>query len=128
MTSDVDAGQIIGRKRYELKKAREEEKLKRAALDTKKNADKFERIHHFRSKVNEEIVPLSSTMIEGEKYEYTPPVVEINGPLMPEIENLNDLGYLQHIKAASSWQNAGGYMETMGCYRALMESHCGLFE
>lgn len=129
MTSDVDAGQIIGRKRYELKKAKEEEKLKQAAIETKRDAQKFERMHHhLTTKRNEEIVPLSSSvaMGEGERYEYTPQIVELNGPPLPAIENLGRFGYLNHIKTASGWQNAGGYYESLGCYRALMEAHCDL--
>jgi len=130
MTSDIDASQIVGRKRYEAKKAKEEEKLKQAAIETKRDAQKFERIHHhLTTKRNEEIVSLSSqaALGEGEKYDYSPQIVELNGRWLPPIEKLGDYGYLQHIKTASGWQNAGGYYESLGCYRALMEAHCDLF-
>ena len=65
------------------------------------------------------------------------------GPDIPGIGGLGEGGYLQHIKSvllmlmsdnhwilfrsASEAEKAGGYVESLGCYRALQEAMAGLY-
>ena len=68
---------------------------------------------------------------------------DLLGPHIPDIGGLGEGGYLQHIKSvllilislnhwshlrsASEAEKAGGYVESLGCYRALQEAMAGLY-
>ena len=69
-------------------------------------------------------VPIAAT---DELYVYSPPPVDVEGPLPPLQEDLHQAGFTQHIKTASSQERAGGYEETIGCYRAVQEAMAGLY-
>uniref|UniRef100_A0A915JMC2 RING-type domain-containing protein n=1 Tax=Romanomermis culicivorax TaxID=13658 RepID=A0A915JMC2_ROMCU len=128
MNSDTDASHIIGRKRYEALKLKEEADLKRAALGAKRSAEQAATLvrKKLRSVKTEEIVPLAFVS-DGSPYVYVQPDLHINGPNLPNLEDLFSSGYLKHIKTATNWQSAGGYFEGLGCRRALMEAFCDLY-
>eukprot|EP00092_Neocalanus_flemingeri_P030148 GFUD01032726.1.p1 GENE.GFUD01032726.1~~GFUD01032726.1.p1 ORF type:complete len:306 (+),score=127.81 GFUD01032726.1:44-961(+) len=69
-------------------------------------------------------VPVAAT---DEMYVYSAPVVDVEGPLPPLQEDLHQAGFTHHIKTANSQERAGGYEETMGCYRAVQEAMAGLY-
>jgi len=123
MSSDIPAEFIVNdkkRQQYLTKMAEEQEKQK-SENSGRANRLKFQQIDQ-----KQEIVPLSK-ITEGEPYVYEKVLVDWNGPPVPFIEELGSRGFLKHIRAASNGQLAGGYHESLGCYRALMDAHCDLF-
>ncbi|XP_070606790.1 CDK-activating kinase assembly factor MAT1 [Erythrolamprus reginae] len=71
------------------------------------------------------LVPVEK--IEEVLYDYKPLHVETYGPLVPEVDLLGKLGYLNHVRAASPQDLAGGYTSSLACHRALQEAFSGLF-
>jgi len=71
--------------------------------------------------------PQIPVQVQDAMFVYSDPHQELLGPLPPGQERLGDSGYLHHIKAASSGERAGGYVETFGCFRALQEAMAGLY-
>ncbi|KAF1519414.1 CDK-activating kinase assembly factor MAT1, partial [Eudyptula minor] len=65
--------------------------------------------------------------LEEALYEYQPLQVETYGPQVPELEMLGRLGYLNHVRAASPQDLAGGYTSSLACHRALQDAFSGLF-
>ncbi|KAK0423274.1 hypothetical protein QR680_008060 [Steinernema hermaphroditum] len=63
----------------------------------------------------------------GKPYHHVPPQLTLNGPLLPPVEHLEGLGYLQYIRQASNRRLAGGYTSALGCMRALTEARVDLF-
>lgn len=77
----------------------------------------------------------------GKSFVYQPLVLPLNGPPIPSYEDLESLGYLQHIKKPSpvfttfktveDWyfqhRLAGGFTVHTGCLRALFESRIDLY-
>jgi hypothetical protein len=43
------------------------------------------------------------------------------------MQELADEGYVKNIRAAGSAERAGGYVEAVGCLRALQEAMSGLY-
>lgn len=66
-------------------------------------------------------------VVKDTLFVYQDPPVEILGPCPPSQSDLKTSGYLQHIRSASSGEKAGGYVESLGCYRALQEAMAGLY-
>jgi len=62
-----------------------------------------------------------------ELFVYTDPVIDGEGPPPPQQEDLHGGGFTQHIKSANSTERAGGYEETIGCFRAVQEAMAGLY-
>ncbi|XP_044127954.1 CDK-activating kinase assembly factor MAT1 [Bufo gargarizans] len=60
-------------------------------------------------------------------YRYKPIHIETYGPAVPEIEVLSRMGYLNHVRAASPQDLAGGYTSSLACHRALQDAFSGLF-
>ncbi|EAW80788.1 MNAT1 isoform 4 [Pan troglodytes] len=65
--------------------------------------------------------------LEEALYEYQPLQIETYGPHVPELEMLGRLGYLNHVRAASPQDLAGGYTSSLACHRALQDAFSGLF-
>ncbi|XP_038631549.1 CDK-activating kinase assembly factor MAT1 isoform X2 [Scyliorhinus canicula] len=65
--------------------------------------------------------------IEEALYAYQPLHIETYGPNVPESELLGKRGYLNHVRAATPQDLAGGYTSTLACYRALQDAFSGLF-
>ncbi|MBN3279452.1 MAT1 factor, partial [Polyodon spathula] len=65
--------------------------------------------------------------IEEVLYLYKPIHVETYGPPLPDLENLGRFGYLNHVRAASPQDLAGGYTSNLACHRALQDAFSGLF-
>lgn len=124
MSSDIPAEFIVNdkkRQQYLAKmEAEREEKQRQEGNKIGQNRLKNQQ------RDQQQIVPISS-ISEGEPFVYEPMELDLNGPQVPSINELGSMGYLKHIRAASLWQLAGGYHESLGCYRALIEAHCDLF-
>ncbi|PIC49123.1 hypothetical protein B9Z55_007831 [Caenorhabditis nigoni] len=65
--------------------------------------------------------------IAGRAYVHQPLELVINGPPMPNPAEIESMGYLAHIRAASQDLIAGGYTSALGCSRALFEARIDLF-
>jgi len=62
-----------------------------------------------------------------EPYAYCAPSLDICGPPAPSPDQLVSQGFTSHIRAAQGQEKAGGYLEAMGCYRAVQDAMAGLF-
>ncbi|XP_048340616.1 CDK-activating kinase assembly factor MAT1 [Sphaerodactylus townsendi] len=78
-------------------------------------------------KMGQQIVLAPAPKIKEALYEYQPLHVETYGPPVPEVELLGKLGYLNHVRAASRQDLAGGYVSSLACHRALQDAFSGLF-
>uniref|UniRef100_A0A1A7YHR3 CDK-activating kinase assembly factor MAT1 n=1 Tax=Iconisemion striatum TaxID=60296 RepID=A0A1A7YHR3_9TELE len=65
--------------------------------------------------------------IEEVLYQYKPLQVETYGPPVPELEQLGRFGYLNHVRAATPQEAAGGYSSALACHRAIQDAFSGLF-
>jgi len=116
MSSDTPAEFIVNdKKRQQYLADQEKQKAEKTQSRPKQHLDH-----------KQQIVPLGA-LSEGEPYVYEPMLMELNGPPVPSIDELGSRGFLKHIRAAATWQLAGGYHESLGCYRALIDAHCDLF-
>lgn len=66
-------------------------------------------------------------IIEAPLFEYKAIKMEWYGPSPPESEAVERNGYLNHIRAASESEKAGGYSESIACRRAIQEAFDCLF-
>lgn len=65
--------------------------------------------------------------VEEVLYKYQPIHVETYGPPVPELEQLDRRGYLNHVRTATPQDLAGGYTSELACHRALQDAFSGLF-
>ena len=68
---------------------------------------------------------VTAVTAQDEMFVYTEPTMDMMGPLPPPIDQLEN--YLVNIRAASTGEKAGGYQESLGCFRALQEAMAGLY-
>ncbi|VDO31918.1 unnamed protein product [Onchocerca flexuosa] len=69
----------------------------------------------------------ASVRISGAPFVYHAPELPINGPSLPNPEDLSRLGYLQHVLQISGNRHAGGFTPETCCMRALFDSRIDLF-
>lgn len=120
--SNVAAEVILDRERKkqiekELEEKEEQEKRKRRnkeMLQTRKRAA-------------ENMSFNTVIRIAGRAYLHQPLELVINGPPMPNSSQIESMGYLAHIRNASTDLIAGGYTSALGCSRALFEARIDLF-
>ncbi|KAF7710767.1 CDK-activating kinase assembly factor MAT1 [Silurus meridionalis] len=60
-------------------------------------------------------------------YQYHPLQIKTYGPVVPELEQLARQGYLNHVRAATQQDLAGGYTSGLACHRAIQDAFSGLF-
>ena len=68
---------------------------------------------------------VTAVTAQDEMFVYMEPTMDMMGPLPPPIDQLEN--YLVNIRAASTGEKAGGYQESLGCFRALQEAMAGLY-
>ncbi|XP_056401164.1 CDK-activating kinase assembly factor MAT1 isoform X1 [Hyla sarda] len=78
-------------------------------------------------KMGQHVSSASVPKLEESLYQYQPLHIEMYGPAVPQIELLSRLGYLNHVRAASPQDLAGGYTSSLACHRALQDAFSGLF-
>ncbi|XP_063803781.1 CDK-activating kinase assembly factor MAT1 isoform X3 [Pseudophryne corroboree] len=78
-------------------------------------------------KMGQHISSVPIPKLEEALYQYQPIHIETYGPAVPPIETLSRLGYLNHVRAASPQDLAGGYTSSLACHRALQDAFSGLF-
>ncbi|XP_025833355.1 CDK-activating kinase assembly factor MAT1 [Agrilus planipennis] len=64
---------------------------------------------------------------EGPLYIYQPPLVIMEGPLLPSEEELSRVGYLRHVRVETEQERAGGFKSNVACMRALQDAFAGLY-
>ncbi|TRY55274.1 hypothetical protein DNTS_015753 [Danionella cerebrum] len=69
----------------------------------------------------------SVSHVQEELYTYQPLYIEIYGPAVPELDQLGRQGFLNHVRAASLQDQAGGYTSGLACHRAIQDAFSGLF-
>jgi len=67
------------------------------------------------------------TVVEEEPYVYQEPELVMNGPGPPDEIQIQEEGYINHIRSANGSERAGGYVELLGCMRAVQEAMAGLY-
>ncbi|XP_077121668.1 CDK-activating kinase assembly factor MAT1 [Ranitomeya variabilis] len=78
-------------------------------------------------KMGQHVSSMPVSKLEETLYRYQPVYIEMYGPSVPEIEVLSRMGYLNHVRAASPQDLAGGYTSSLACHRALQDAFSGLF-
>ncbi|KAI6227964.1 RING-type domain-containing protein [Aphelenchoides besseyi] len=114
--SDLPAEMILDRERKvqieaELAEKEERERKKRERIVRKPR----------------EITNFGILRQSGKPYFHSPVVLPINGPILPDIDQLEELGYLNHVRRPSAHALAAGFRAELACYRALFEMRCDLF-
>lgn len=66
-------------------------------------------------------------METGTLYSHAPLHLDYNGPTPPSIDELGRSRYLMHIRQENETEKAGGFLSDIACYRALVDSFCGLY-
>jgi hypothetical protein len=74
-----------------------------------------------------EIATFGPLRISGKPYFHTPTIIQINGPVMPTIDELKDSPYLSHVRKPDPGALAAAFRPELACYRALFESRWDLF-
>lgn len=65
--------------------------------------------------------------VDEPAYTYVKAEFDLEGPMLPKIENLSSDGYLQYVRESDPSEKAAGFLPSYPCYRALQEAFCGLF-
>jgi len=72
-------------------------------------------------------LPSTTTIPTDQPFLYTKPLLDLQGPGLPEEEALDGCGFMAHVRAPSQQEAAGGYLGSLGCYRAMQEAMAGLY-
>jgi len=70
---------------------------------------------------------IATPLLPDTPYHYKDIALEYLGPEPPGYQMLQEGGYTAHIMKANSGELAGGYVETVGCLRAVQEAMMGLY-
>lgn len=65
---------------------------------------------------------------EGPTYCYVAPVVIVNGPTVPNREDVLQKRFIRHIRQETPTERSGGFESVIACQRALQEALQGLFQ
>lgn len=67
-------------------------------------------------------ISLGPVRQSGQPYMHKVLEMPVNGPRVPTDEEVEQLGYLQHMRQPSAARLAGGFLPVLGCSRALFEA------
>lgn len=122
MFSSGDAASIV---QTYVEKVEEEKKEQELAPPPPKLA-KFSTGIKFSSSLQQQYLPIPK-LEEGPLFLYEEPVVELNGPHVPPLEELEAKKYTRNVRAEGPVERAGGFQSKFVCLRALQEAMQGLF-
>jgi len=71
---------------------------------------------------DEILLSLTADQNQQRLYEYVPPLYDHQGPTIPDTSDLEQLGYLDHIRQEKPVERAGGYTREYPCLRAIEEA------
>ncbi|XP_003742096.1 CDK-activating kinase assembly factor MAT1 [Galendromus occidentalis] len=123
MFSDLSAAQIVAL--HDKQKQELLEKEEQEAKERSRPATAFSTGIKLGSK-GSEFLPVKKAA-EAPPYEYKPLIIDIMGPPAPTVEELEDFGYLNHIRGAEEQEKAGGFESKIACERAIQSALCGLY-
>jgi len=116
--SDLPAEVVLDRQRkiqIEAEMAEKEEVQRR-------KRDKMER-----QRRAQDVASFGPLRCSGQPYVHVVPIFALHGPKMPNAEEIEAKGYLQHVRQSTATALAGGYLSQVGCTRAIFEAHQDLF-
>lgn len=64
---------------------------------------------------------------EGPMFVYKSPIILTEGPRPPSNEELESLNYINHVRAETDQEKAGGFKCNIACMRALQDAFAGLY-
>lgn len=123
MFSDLSAAQIVALHNRHKQEALEKEQQE--AREKPRAATSFSTGIKLGSK-SAEFLPVKKSA-EPPPYEYKPLIIDILGPPAPTSEELDDYGYLNHIREVEDQEKAGGFESKLACERAIQSALCGLY-
>ncbi|CAF0795680.1 unnamed protein product [Rotaria sordida] len=68
------------------------------------------------------LISLSNDQNQQRLFEYIPPIYDHQGPSIPDKNDLEQLGYLDHVRQEKPVERAGGYTREYPCLRAIEEA------
>lgn len=122
MCSGKDATAIVSEFAEKVEKLREEEKY----VPPPKPATQFSSGIKFGRSTDHQFLPVPKVE-EGPVYIHQRPDLYMEGPSAPPVQEIENRGYMNHVRAENSTERAGGYRATYACQRALLEAMQGLF-
>jgi len=72
-------------------------------------------------------LPAAATAPADKLFVYNEPMEDLQGPEVPKINHLEEVGYTAHVRAPNKQESAGGYTSSLGCMRAVQEAMAGLY-
>jgi len=110
--ANVPASVVIARHVHMKQQQEEEEKEKKS---------------FFFSEKSESTLLVNKPVIEAPLFKYKSPDVKWFGPTPPADINIDNEGYLNHIRSATPAEQAGGFNKVIACRRALQEAFDCMF-
>jgi len=98
-----------------------------AQIKRQQEEEEREKKSFFFSEKNKNNLITNTPVIETPLYSYKPPAYTWCGPVPPNESEVNNHGYLNHIRKATPGEAAGGYTESLACRRALQEAFDCMF-
>jgi len=125
MFSDLSAAQIVAMhdKQKQQQLEREQQELKEK--EKVRPATSFSTGIKLGSK-GSEFLPVTKS-VEPPPFVYKPLIIDFMGPMTPSGEELDDCGYLNHIREVDESEKAAGFESRIACERALQNAMCGLY-
>lgn len=104
----------------------EEEKKEQELAPPPAKVTKFSTGINFTSAFQQQYLPIPK-IDEGPLYEYEEPEVDLNGPPVSSLNELEAKKYTKHIRLEGPVERAGGFQSKISCLRALQEAMQGLY-
>nr|CAI5830892.1 unnamed protein product [Callosobruchus analis] len=120
MFSNSDAKNIIETFAQQAQQAKEEN-----ANKLPQRATKFSTGIQIGRQSNTTFLPVP--IDEGPLYTYKPISFPVDGPKPPATEEIISRGFINHVRAETEQERAGGYKSIIACSRALQDAMSGLF-
>nr|CAH7744141.1 unnamed protein product [Callosobruchus chinensis] len=120
MFSNSDAKNIIETFAQQAQQAKEE-----SAKKLPQRATKFSTGIQIGRQSNTTFLPVP--IDEGPLYNYKPVSLSVDGPKPPATEEIFSRGFINHVRAETEQERAGGFKSIIACSRALQDAMSGLF-
>ena len=104
----------------------EEDKKEQEMAPPPAKVTKFSSGVRFSSQAQQGYLPIPK-LDEGPLYVYEEPVIVVNGPRVPPLEELEAKKFTKHIRTESPAEKAGGFLSKISCLRALQEAMQSLY-
>uniref|UniRef100_A0A1B0BHL2 CDK-activating kinase assembly factor MAT1 n=1 Tax=Glossina palpalis gambiensis TaxID=67801 RepID=A0A1B0BHL2_9MUSC len=122
MFSGKDASEIVNEFAEKVEKLREEEKQ----VPPHKPSKQFSTGIKFGRSADHQFLPVPK-LEEGPLYVHEGPILFVEGPNSPTVFEIENKGFMTHIRSENIIERAGGYRSLIACQRALQDAMQGLF-